>query len=405
MNNNQAQDSPLIDNLNDLDELTNIPLGSQVNLVEWGLQKKYDSRYNIIKGHVEIKKKNETEYRQLNDYVLNSIMRDLAKNGIRCTAGLLANILHSDFSEAYDLFKVYIKALPEWDKIDRFEELAATVECENKELWKKHLTKWIVAMIASLSESSVINHTVLVLVGAQGIGKTTWLLRLIPPELKEQAFMGFAHPDNKDTIVNLSECMLIILDELETMNRKGIGMLKELITQSQIRVRRPYARNAETLVRRASFAGSVNSTEFLNDFTGSRRFLCHEVKKVNYNHSINLNQLYAQAYHLYNTKFQFWFNDNEIAEVARSNDKFQVSTPEEEFLLQYFEPGSKGKGKFKAPAEIITFLQKVTQTKVALKNTIMGKSLTKNGFERKKVGGRYGYYLLLKDKAVDYDEL
>ena len=39
-------------------------------------------------------------------------------------------------------------------------------------------------MIASLLKDDVINHTVLVLAGPQGVGKSTWLYNIIPEELK-----------------------------------------------------------------------------------------------------------------------------------------------------------------------------------------------------------------------------
>ena len=51
-------------------------------------------------------------------------------------------------------------------------------------LWRVCFKKWFVAMVASWMKDEVVNHTVLVLVGRQGIFKTTWLDNLIPPELR-----------------------------------------------------------------------------------------------------------------------------------------------------------------------------------------------------------------------------
>ncbi|CAL1517833.1 VapE domain-containing protein [Chitinophaga sp. MM2321] len=405
MNKRNEPDAPLIDSFADMEEVDSLSLGSQMHPVEWALKKRYDSRYNIITGQVEVKKKKETKYTSLTDYLLNSIMRDFLKNGIKCTSTLLADFLNSDFSPRYDLFSEYFKNLPEWDKEDHVRKLASTIRCKNQDLWEIHLKKWLVAMVAGLLDPKVVNHTVLVLVGAQGIGKTTWLLNLVPKELQNHAFMGLVHPDNKDTIVNLSECMLIILDELETMNRKSVGVLKEVITQSQIRVRRPYARNAETLIRRASFVGSVNSIEFLNDPTGSRRFLCHEVESMIYNHEIDLAQLYSQLLCLYRSKFAYWFNDEEIAEVCKNNDQYQISTPEEEMLLKYFAPGTKENGKFYNATNIVLFLQKVTSNKITYSPNIMGKMLKKNKFERKKQKSDWGYFLMFQLDDKEYELL
>jgi predicted P-loop ATPase len=68
------------------------------------------------------------------------------------------------------------------------------------------------------------------------------------------------------------------MDELKNMQSSDIGKLKQIITQGVIRVRRPYAVYSESYIRRASFTGSVNSAQFLNNCSGDRRFLTFEVK-------------------------------------------------------------------------------------------------------------------------------
>ena len=55
-------------------------------------------------------------------------------------------------------------------------------------------------------------------------------------------------------------------------------------------MRKAYGHNNENMPRRASFAGSVNTAQFLNDTTGSRRFLCFEVEHIEYNHEIDINK-------------------------------------------------------------------------------------------------------------------
>ena len=150
-------------------------------------------------------------------------------------------------------------------------------------------------MVGCVLDDKVINHTVIVFSGKQGLGKTTWVERLVPKQLKEYLFSGTINPNNKDTLVQLAECMLINLDELENLNRSEIGSLKEIITKTQIRMRKAYGHNNETMPRRASFAGSVNTAQFLNDSTGSRRFLCFELEGIKYQHSVDINMAFSQA--------------------------------------------------------------------------------------------------------------
>ena len=41
--------------------------------------------------------------------------------------------------------------------------------------------KWIVALVAGLLIDKVVNHTVIVFSGKQGVGKTTWILNIVRP--------------------------------------------------------------------------------------------------------------------------------------------------------------------------------------------------------------------------------
>jgi predicted P-loop ATPase len=140
--------------------------------------------------------------------------------------------------------------------------------------------------------------------------------------------------------------MLINLDELENLNRSEIGSLKEIITKTHIRMRKAYGHNNENMPRRASFAGSVNTSQFLNDTTGSRRFLCFEVEHIEYTHDIDINKVYAQAFSLFSNGFRHWFNQEEIKEINANNEQYQLKSPEEELLLTWFEPAEKSKAQY-----------------------------------------------------------
>ena len=60
-----------------------------------------------------------------------------------------------------------------------------TLADESKhELWRRCFSKWFIAMVASWLRDEAVNQQVLVLIGKQGIYKTTWLEHLIPPELR-----------------------------------------------------------------------------------------------------------------------------------------------------------------------------------------------------------------------------
>ena len=149
----------------------------------------------------------------------------------------------------------------------------------------------MIAVVACALNPEISNHTVLVLQGKQGLGKSTWFRNLLPEALKSYAYPGELDPSNKDTMVYLSECLIINLDELASLNKGKESALKEVITKSEIKVRKVYRRNPESLIRRASFTGSVNDPQILTDTTGSRRFLIHEVEHIDYTACIDVDKV------------------------------------------------------------------------------------------------------------------
>ncbi|MGA3014007.1 MAG: VapE domain-containing protein [Bacteroidales bacterium] len=259
----------------------------------------------------------------------NSLLRELLKNNIKFSIALLRSILYSDYSDIFDPFQEYFDRLPEWDgRTDYIGILAETIPTTSQDLWHGCFKKWLIAAVASVLDSSTINHTVIILSGPQGAGKTTWMLNLCPPELKDYLFSGAINPNNKDRLIHLAECIFINMDELKKMNRFEIGAFKEIITKPCIRTKRAYGHHVETFPRRASFMGSVNSSQFLTDSTGSRRFLCFEILSIDYLQKTDLPMVYAQASNLFRQGFRFYFNKEKIEDITESNEQFQLNTAE-----------------------------------------------------------------------------
>jgi hypothetical protein len=326
------------------------PKPTIIDKLETFLSSKYAFRHNIVSGKLEFQaiKRNHVDsplgvrgkvWKVMNDFIENSMLRECLKARIKTNPSSLRSLLYSDFCQLYNPFEDYFQTLPKYDlQTDYITQLANTITTTKQDLWQQCFKKWLVAMVGCVLNDKVINHTVIVFSGKQGLGKTTWVEKLVPKQLKEYLFSGTINPNNKDTLVQLAECMLINLDELENLNRSEIGSLKEIITKTQIRMRKAYGHNSETMPRRASFAGSVNTAQFLNDTTGSRRFLCFEVEGIQYQHDVDINLVYAQALHLFNDGFRYWFDQEEIKSITENNEQYQLRSPEEELLLTWFEP-------------------------------------------------------------------
>lgn len=374
--------------------------GNTYKQIELMLGNKYAFRYNVVSSKTEFKIRNKLRdpYVDMRDYDYHSILRELKLVDLPCSKDTLRTILSSDFVPKYDPFQEYVTGLPTWDGCtDHIGELAGTIRTTNDTLFGKYLRKWLVGMIASWVIPQVINQTVLILSGPQGIGKTKWLGRLIPAPLDKSVYTGNINVRDKDSLVKLSECPLIIMDELENMTGRNIDALKELITKENIYIRRAYAYTHENYVRRASFAGSVNGKDFLHDITGNRRFLCFEAKRIDYQHTIDMDMVFAQAYALYQRGFRFWTTSEDIVELDTHNEEFRAVCIEEEQLTSYYEPCSDDDpdAEFMMTSDILKNLLRLSGLR-SLSEQKLGRVLNKLSFARLKKRGRYVYAVKLK---------
>jgi hypothetical protein len=381
------------------------PKPTQIDRLELFLSTRYVFRHNMVSGKLEFQYYGKKKWNVMNDFIENSMLRECLKGRIRTNLSSLRNLLYSDFCVLFNPFEDYFFNLPSYDeKTDYITELANTITTTKQDLWQQCFKKWLVAMVGCVLDDKVINHTVIVFSGKQGLGKTTWVEKLVPKPLKEYLFSGTINPNNKDTLVQLSECMLINLDELENLNRSEIGSLKEIITKTQIRMRKAYGHNNETMPRRASFAGSVNTAQFLNDSTGSRRFLCFELEGIKYQHNVDINMAFSQALFLFKSGFRYWFDQEEIKNITENNEQYQLHSPEEELLLTWFEPCEREKANvFLNASQIAAKLAEKAKINIT-DGTInkLGKALKKHNFIRLKKNG-IAVYALIENTWEDVD--
>jgi hypothetical protein len=223
-------------------------------------------------------------------------------------------------------------------------------------LWRACFKKWFVAMVASWMKDEVVNHTVLVLVGRQGIFKTTWLDKLIPPELRAYSSkLPLSGQISKDDRLRLCENGMLNIDELDAMCGREMNIVKSLLTSTDVNERAAYGRLKERRVRLASFCASTNKREFLTDITGNRRWLPFEVESIQnpFHTIIPYERLYAQAKALVEEGiFSYWFDMEEMEVLEAHNEEFRALENEEQLLPILFDIPAEGKGEFMTTAQI-----------------------------------------------------
>ncbi len=386
-------------------ELKNMGYGTDEKLeyAERVLGHRYEFKYNIIKGITEYRKRGTAdEFIALTDKKANSLYRELVHIGCTLPKDTLDRLLESDYVPDYDPFIEYFEKITPWDtKTDHIRRLAETIALKDPkqfDRWLDSLRRWLVATAACATGRKT-NQTVLTLHGPQGGYKTTWLMGLLPTKFKamnQYRISRAVNPDSKDSQISLAENFLINIDELDTMTRFDVGSLKSFITQDSVDVRRPYGRRQENLPRRASIVASVNRDDFLVDETGNRRFLIFDVDSVQWNHNIDMDLVYAQAYALLNQPggFKYWFDDKEITEINKINSSYRTKSTEEEFIEKAYKVVSKeDSGLFGtiwvSAADVASTLNELYH--IPINTQKVGKAMTALGFQKKSTnaGARY----------------
>jgi predicted P-loop ATPase len=274
-----------------------------------------------------------------------------------------------------------------------------------QEYWRKCFKKWFVAMVASWMKDEVVNHTVLVLVGRQGIYKTTWLDRLMPPELRAYSSkLPLSGQISKDDRLRLCENGLLNIDELDAICGREMNIVKSLLTSTDVNERAAYGRLKERRVRLASFCASTNNREFLTDITGNRRWLPFEVESIQnpFDDIILYERLYAQAKaYVECGYFAYWFDMDEIEVLEQHNEKFRALENEEELLNVYFAvPAADSmNSKFLTTAEISEKLISAGNIKRPMSLGRLGMVLGKHGFIASRQGtpARRGWIVYERD--------
>ena len=226
-----------------------------------------------------------------------------------------------------------------WDGISRINDFIKTVVADNHELSKTLIYRWMLgAVAAAFSEDGVSLPGVLVFQGIQGVGKTAWFKSLVPTTHHSLIVDGVTlDPRNKDSVIGCTSHWLVELGELDgTFNKSDLAALKAFITKSTDYYRVPYARTESTASRNTAFFGSVNNTQYLVDETGNRRWWSISVKEINYNHGMNMQQVWAEFKYLLDTGESYYLTKEESNLLTAENELFETIDPIEEKIRKRF---------------------------------------------------------------------
>ena len=270
-----------------------------------------------------------------------------------------------------------LKANP-WDGVSRMQQFIDTLETTNPELTAMLIRRWMIAAVgAAHSTTGFASPGVLVLAGAQNLGKTRFIQALDPFNCSAVKTGAMLDPKDKDCVRTLASYWIAELGELDgTLRKTDIARLKAFITDPMDRIRLPYARKDSLLARRTIFAATVNDEQFLTDDTGNRRWWTIHVLKI-HSHSIDMVQLWAEAYALWAAGEQTWMTDEEHEALSIGNREHEQLDHVEESLLSFFDFSEGWENKELLPFSATDVLRHMGLPASRSNCTRMGKIITK----------------------------
>ena len=368
----------------------------------------YEIRRNIVKELIEFRRKpTTTDEKASSDFAIlrakdvNTFYINAQMKGISCSQNSLKALVDSDYAKPFNPFTHYFFSLPTWNgKTDYIAQLAQRVKTTDPAFFIDSLRHWLVGMVACAIDDKVQNQQLLLLHGGQGSGKSTFIRKLLPPELDTYYRCGMIIPENKDHLLQLSSSLIIDLDEFDTLPSWQMQSLKRLIVQGVVTERKVFDLQMNNFIRRASFIASTNDQHVLVDILENRRYLINTILSIDNSGPVNHQGIYAQALALYRQGYRYWYEKEEVTFLNKRNESFRQKDPVEENLFFYFRAAKGGEIQAKwYPASYLLSILSLngrTQSNPQTQKTLVT-VLEKNHFIN-----RNGNYGVTEYKVVEY---
>lgn len=324
-------------------------------------------KLNVLEDMVEV------DGKRLDDIMRSRLYLEMASKGVNKTyADDCINVLASE--KTYHPVQDYLNSLKPDGKnhlglmLGHITGDGKTVEYSTgkQPLHAALITRWLLGCVARAldgdKEHAFKHQTpMLVFVGHQGIGKSSWVRWLVSGigyEFHRESALDPHHPDHVRSAVTK---WIWEVSELGASLRKGDrDALKGFITQEWHTYRKPWGKANITKPTLANFVGTVNpEIGFLDDPTGHRRFLPIHITKIDrdYQNAVDVNQMWAQVVHLYKNGESPELSAPERSAVQAAYTEHEVENPLQTYVQMYFDLDKDDHTKKAFTAEIMNRLR------------------------------------------------
>ena len=230
----------------------------------------------------------------------------------------------------------YLEGLT-WDGTERLDTLLVdTLGAEDSVYTRAVTRKAFTGAVARAMQPGCKYDTMLILVGPQGIGKSTLLDKMSLGWFNDsiRTFEG------KEAAELVRGVWLVEVAELDAFRRSEVSRVKQFLSLRYDRYRAAYGRRMTEQPRTCVFFGTCNESEFLTDTTGNRRFWPVEVQGTGRLPVFEMtteyrDQLWAEAYTRW-TQHEPLYLTGEAAELAVLRQEAHLAADPREPEIQEF---------------------------------------------------------------------
>ncbi len=278
----------------------------------------------------------------------------------------------------------------EWDGKDRLEEwLSCGFGVSDTPINRAISRRWAVQAIARCFKPGCQADATLVLVGGQGVGKSSGL-RILGGEYFSDTPLDMT----KESFMQIARTWIYEIAELDSFRGRANSQIKAFLTATHDTFRAPYKSRAEELARHVVFAATTNERSILSDSTGARRFWVVQCTSVDREYlEQNRSQVWAEALVAFRKRHpradgQWWLNDTEESMLREMQMHYQVTDSWSQLIEEYIETKKSGwyttTEIMSGPLQILPHLMNQTKQKR------VAETLRRLGFTKKRVTNEKG---------------
>ncbi|NEU76958.1 DUF3854 domain-containing protein [Hassallia byssoidea VB512170] len=293
----------------------------------WG----HELRYNELKTQIELLDKpldlDQVRLRIALEFDLDVPMQD--------AQAIVENLAKENtYHPIADYLDTLAQQYPQPD-LSILDDLASRYFGTDEPLHNLYLRKTLIAAVARVKSPGCKHDEATILVGGQGIGKSTFWEKLFGSNWFTDE-LGDAN--EKDELMKLHRFWGLEWAEFETVyKRKDVSSLKKFMTTKIDPIRTPYSRSLKEYPRQSVLVGTTNEQEILSDPTGSRRFwIIPATKRIPIDQlEEERDRIWAAAYALYRSGEKWYLDWEDLTRQEEMNKDYQTEDPWHEKIQSF----------------------------------------------------------------------